>query len=138
VRPSLTVQYYGAPFVSAGTYRDIKRITNARASEYRDRFHTFAANEITASGGSYSIDEDADGTVDYSVGNRDFNVRDFNSNLVVRWEFQPGSLMYVVWSQARSDFAPDGRFALNNDSRALFDVHPHNIFLLKLSKWISL
>jgi len=138
VRPNLTVQYYGAPFVSAGTYRDIKRITDSRATAYRDRFHTFAANEITTTDGGYDIDEDADGTVDYSVGNRDFNVRDFNSNLVVRWEFQPGSLMYVVWSQARSDFAPNGRFALGNDSQALFDVHPHNIFLLKVSKWISL
>jgi hypothetical protein len=138
VRPNLTVQYYGAPFISAGTYAALKRITNPRAGEFRDRFHTFTPGEISRVPGRYDVDENTDGTVDYSFNDPDFNVRDFNSNLVVRWEFQPGSLLYLVWSQARSDFIPDGRFALGNDSRALFDVHPHNIFLLKLSKWISL
>jgi len=138
VRPNLTVQYYGAPFVSAGSYRDIKRITDSHAAAYRDRFHTFGPNEISSTDGVYHIDEDVDGTVDYSFSNQDFNVREFNSNLVVRWEFQPGSLMYVVWSQARSDFVPNGRFELSNDAGGLFDMHPYNIFLLKVSKWISL
>ena len=138
VRPNLTVQYYGAPFVSAGTYRDIKRITEPRAAAYRDRFHTFGPTEITSTDGEYHVDEDVDGTVDYSFFSEDFNVREFNSNLVVRWEFQPGSLMYVVWSQARSDFIQNGRFEISNDAGALFDVHPYNIFLLKVSKWISL
>lgn len=138
VTPNLTLQYYGAPFVSAGEYDRFKRITNARADAYGDRFHTFASNEIRDVGGAYEIDEDANGTTDYVLGDPDFNFRDFNSNLVLRWEFQPGSLLYAVWSQARSGFEPRGNFALGNDVGGLFDVHPHNIFLLKVSKWVSL
>jgi hypothetical protein len=138
VRPNLTIQYYGAPFLSAGKFRDFKRITSPRAEEYRDRFHTFDAAEIAAAGAGYDVDEDRNGSVDYSFENPDFNFRDFNSNLVLRWEFQPGSLAYLVWSQARDDRVQNGRFALGNDVEGLFDVHPHNIFLVKVSKWFSL
>jgi hypothetical protein len=134
------LQFYGAPFVSAGAYRSFSRITSPHADEYRDRFQNFASNEITydAAGHRYSVDENVDGTVDYSFGNPDFNVRDFNSNLVARWEFSPGSVAYMIWSQSRSDFAPNGTFDFNDDMQNLFDVHPHNIFLVKVSKWFSL
>jgi hypothetical protein len=76
--------------------------------------------------------------VDYRFGSPDFNFREFNSNLVVRWEFQPGSLLYLVWSQARDDVVSDGRFSLGDDLDDLFAVHPRNIFLIKVSKWFSL
>jgi len=53
--------------------------------------------------GEYRIDEDQDGTVDYRVETPDFDYREFNSTLVLRWEYRPGSLFYLVWSQARLD-----------------------------------
>ena len=46
--------------------------------------------------GVYAIDEDRDGAIDYQVGNPDFDVRDFNSNLVLWWEYSPGSTAYLV------------------------------------------
>ena len=74
-----------------------------------------------------------------TIDNPDFNFRDFNSNLVVRWEYQPGSLLYVVWSQARSMYLPGmGEFDVGTDINELFDVHPHNVFLVKFSKWFSM
>ena len=60
--------------------------------------------------GGYDVDENGDGTVDYAIDNPDFNVRDFNSNLVLRWEYDPGSTLYLVWSQGRTDFIDNGRF----------------------------
>jgi hypothetical protein len=140
VTPNLTVQFYGAPFVSAGRYTELKRITDPRAGEYRDRFHVFTGDEIAYDGAddAFEIDEGADGGVDYRFGSPDFNFREFNSNLVVRWEFQPGSLLYLVWSQARDDVVSDGRFSLGDDLDDLFAVHPRNIFLIKVSKWFSL
>jgi hypothetical protein len=140
VSPNLTVQFYGAPFISSGRYSEFKRITDPRAADYRDRFHVFAGNEIAYDGNddAYAVDEGADGGVDYRIDNPDFNFREFNSNLVVRWEFQPGSLLYLVWSQARVDFVRDGRFNLGDDVDDLFSVHPRNIFLVKVSKWFSL
>jgi hypothetical protein len=84
------------------------------------------------------VDENGDGTIDYRFDNPDFNIRDFNSNLVTRWEFQPGSVLFLVWSQARGGFTPNGRFAAGEDLEELFDTHPHNVFLVKVSKWFSL
>jgi hypothetical protein len=140
IRPNLTLQFYGAPFVSAGAYTTFKHVDAPRAAEFSDRFHTYGAGEIRfdAGTGRYEVDEGADGSVDYGFDQPDFNVREFNSNLVLRWEYDPGSTLFVVWSQSRSDFAPDGHFALQSNADSLFDVHPYNVFLLKLSKWFSL
>jgi hypothetical protein len=136
--PALTVQYYGAPFISAGTFGEFKRITDPRADRYADRFHGFTGAEITATESGYDIDEDVDGTADYAIDNPDFNVRDFNSNLVLRWEYDPGSTLYLVWSQGRTDFIDNGRFRLGDDLDALFATHPEDVFLLKFNKWFSL
>ena len=84
------------------------------------------------------MDEDGDGTADYSFDDPDFKFLDFNSNVVLRWEYDPGSTLYLVWSQARGDFISDGSLHLDDDMRALFDVHPHNVFLIKINKWFSL
>ena len=138
--PNLTVQIYGAPFVSTGRYADLKRITSPRADAYRDRFRTFSAEEISlaAAADEYRVDEDRDGAVDYAFARPDFDYREFNSTLVLRWEYRPGSLLYVVWSQARLDEALRG--GMPSFGRGLgqtFDVHPHDVFLVKLSKWVS-
>jgi hypothetical protein len=137
--PRLTVQFYGAPFISAGTYTDFKRITAPRADSFEDRFVRLgnAATQDPGSG-NWNVDEDGNGTTDYSFSNQDFNVRDFNSNLVVRWEYSPGSSIYLVWQQQRSDFLPNGTFDARDDMNALFDVHPHDIFLIKINRWFDL
>lgn len=140
ITPNLTVQYYGAPFISSGEYRDFKRITDPHADQYRSRFHEFTEGEITYSEEDevYLVDENGDGSAEYSFDRPDFNFKDFNSNLVVRWEFQAGSTLYLVWSQARSQFVGRGEFSIRHDMNDLFDVHPHNVFLIKINKWFSL
>ena len=140
ITPNLTVQYYGSPFISAGKYTEFKRITDPRADNYRDRFEIFDEEQIRydKADEAYHIDEDVNGVDDYSIDFPDFNYRDFNSNLVIRWEFTPGSLLYLVWAQARTGNISTGRFSYSNDMDALFDVHPHDVFLVKLVKWFSL
>ncbi len=138
--PSLTIQYYGQPFISAGKYSEIKRITDPRAERYVDRFHLFSGDEIhfVADSALYHIDENADGAADYSVGSQDFNFKQFRSNLVIRWEYTPGSTLYLVWSQDRTGVSPEGSFAFGPDMKDLFSIHPNNIFLVKINKWFSL
>ena len=138
MRPNLTLQYYGAPFLANGSYAEFKRVTVPHAAAYRDRFHVFGPDEIQLADGTYQVDENSDGTVDYSFVDPDFEARDFNSNLVLRWEYHPGSLLYLVWSQARSEFVGDGDLSVYEDLDSLFDTHPHDVFLVKLSKWFSL
>ncbi|MBC34433.1 MAG: hypothetical protein CL663_00100 [Bacteroidetes bacterium] len=131
----LTVQYYGSPFIYAGKYDRFKRITNGVASEYTDRFDLLEGDQITYNSvdDNYTVDYDTDGTDDFTMGNPNFNFFQFNSNLVVRWEYARGAALYLVWSQGRTGYGSTGDFNFGNDLEALFDVTPHNVFLLKFS-----
>jgi hypothetical protein len=138
--PELSVEYYGQPFISAGKYSKLKKITSPDAERFKERFHTFADGEISYSqdGNYYSIDGNIDGVEDYQIDSPDFNFRQFRSNLVIRWEYLPGSTLYLVWSQGRTGSVTDGSFAYGNDMGDLFRIRPHNVFLLKFSYWFSL
>jgi hypothetical protein len=138
--PELSLEYYGQPFISAGKYTDFKRTTNPNADRFSDRYRIFQGNEIgfSAANNNYSVDEDRDGNSDYSFDNPDFNFRQFRSNLVVRWEYLPGSTLFLVWSQGRTSSASDGSFAYGQDMKDLFGIQPHNVFLIKFSYWFSL
>jgi len=133
--PELSIQFYGQPFVSAGKYSEFKRITDPRAEDFRNRYHAFTDGEISydPEQGIYAVDDDGDGITDYSIEDPDFNFLQFRSNLVLRWEYRPGSVIFLVWSQGRTGVLGNGKFSFGNDLRSLFDVHPHDVFLVKFS-----
>ena len=134
--PDLTLQYWGQPYVASGDYHDHKYITTPLADEYTDRFHVYTTEEKNQINGYYEIDEDTDGDIDYSFGNSDFNYQFFLSNLVIRWEYNPGSSLYLVWSQSRNYFNNSGRLDYFSDIGDLFSRDnniPHNVFLIKFS-----
>lgn len=133
--PDLSLEYYGQPFVSAGTYSNFKSITDTDADKYENRYHTFTGSEISFNpvNSTYDVDENTDGTNDYSIYNPDFNFRQFRSNFVVRWEYRPGSTLYLVWSQGRTSSVSDGTFSYGSDMKDLFSTTPHNVFLMKFS-----
>ncbi|HET9052671.1 MAG TPA: DUF5916 domain-containing protein, partial [Cyclobacteriaceae bacterium] len=126
--PNLSVQYYGQLFGTSGEYRDFKYVTNSHAAAYENRF---ALVDAVLTAGRYETDEDNNGTTDYSFGNPDFNFGQFRSNMVIRWEYIPGSTLFVVWNQ-QVDGAFDSR-AGSFKSRMNFDFsqRAHNIFLIK-------
>ncbi len=112
--PTLTVQAYASPFVSKGPYSNVRELVNPRADRYQDRFQPYAI----------------------AAGFENFKA--FNSNLVLRWEYRPGSTLFVVWSQGRVDANdPDVTRPMPRDFRRLFDQHPENTFLVKVSYWLS-
>ena len=138
--PDLSIQFYGQPFVSAGKYTDFKRITDPRAEEYRDRFYQFSGDEVNyeMSASELGIDENRDGVVDYRIENPNFNFLQFRSNLVLRWEYRPGSALYLVWSQGRIGSFSSGEFSFMNNMKDLFGIYPHNVFLIKFSYGFTL
>lgn len=115
--PTLSVQFYGQPFVSAGGYSDWREVVSGRSPNYDDRY------------GPFTLQSDPGG----------FNFKQFRSNLVVRWEYRPGSTLYMVWGQGREQDDVDvGRFRGLNDYGNLFRAYPRNTFLVKASYWLSL
>jgi len=138
--PELSLEYYGQPFISAGKYTNFKRTTNPGAVKFNDRFRIFPTSEISHNeiDNTYLIDENTDENTDYSFSSPDFNFRQFRSNLVIRWEYLPGSTLFLVWSQGRTGSTSNGSFDYGKDMKELFGVQPHNVFLIKFSYWFSL
>ena len=134
--PNLTIQYWGQPFFATGSYYDNKLIVDPMAHNYNDRFKNYSGDQISLNGNTYNVDENGDGIIDYNFGKRDFNFQEFLSNLVIRWEYNPGSSVYLVWSQTRSSSNSSGNLDLFNDLGNLFSTvnnKPHNVFLIKFS-----
>lgn len=135
ITPELTIQYYGQPFISAGKYTSYKMITDPKADKYQDRFRNYSEAQLSYNSEDevYNVDEDLNETEDYSFDKPDFNAFYFISNLVIRWEYLPGSSVYLVWSQKRSDTQTLGMFRPGPDMEHLSTIYPHNVFLIKVS-----
>jgi hypothetical protein len=117
--PDLTLELYAQPFVAEGTYTDVREISaTPEADAYDARFQPYtppAGTEL------------------------EFKVAALNSNSVLRWEYLPGSTLFVVWQHGRQGPGPNSsmRQAWTRDYRELFDVHPDNTFLVKVAYWLS-
>jgi len=115
VTPELTLQIYVQPFVSKGTYSNPRELANPRAAAYDDRFQPYSGTLATG-----------------------LNFKQFNSNVVLRWEYRPGSTLFVVWTQGRGEFLREtGTRSLAGDFGDLFTLHPDNTFLVKASYWLN-
>jgi len=132
--PEFSIQYYGSPFISKGSYSDLKYITNARAAAYQDRFETY--NNMVLPDGSYLLNDPLYGS--YSIANPDFNFQEFRSNLVAKWEYRLGSFIYLVWSSEKSGTTGNSNASFGDSYKQLRSIFPNNIFLIKLSYWFSL
>ena len=115
VTSSLSLQLYGQPFVSAGRYEHYKELVNGRAEHYADRF------------APYAYADDAD-----------FNVLSFRTTNVLRWEFKPGSTLFVVWQQGREEEGERGDFRFGRDFRDVFSTPASNTLLVKLAYWFNM
>jgi hypothetical protein len=88
---------------------------------------------------TFYLDPDGDGpAAEFTVDHQDFNFRSLRGNAVFRWEFMPGSTLFVVWTQDRNATDPVGNLDFSRDSRAMLDANADNILLLKLTYWLGL
>jgi hypothetical protein len=139
ITADLSIQYYGEPFISAGHFSNFKRVTNPKAEDLHDRYSTIEESmmQVDPETGVLEVDDDEDGIIDYRITNPDFNFMAFQSNLVLRWEYKPGSTFYLVWTHSRSGSTTNGEFNFSNDLKELFDIYPDNVFLVKFNYWLS-
>jgi len=108
----LSFQLYLQPFIAAGDYEKPTALEQARTRDYAP----------------YAYDVDA----------RDFNFRSVRGSAVVRWEFRPGSALYVVWNENRAEVEGLGDFRLGRDLRAIPGAPSHDVFLVKMSYWLPM
>jgi hypothetical protein len=136
ITPEISLQYYGSPFASTGRFSAYKIITDPVAKDYMDRFTT-----VTPTNQGYYSGEGLGGSyiaVPDEIPNPDFTFTQFRSNLVFRWEYRPGSQMFLVWGNERTSWKNDSQTKVDKAFSQLNDVFPNNIFLVKVNYWFSL
>jgi hypothetical protein len=116
--PNLSLQLYAQPFVSAGDYSAFKQIADARSTDYYARFSRYAYDTV-------------------ANGDPSFNVKSFRTTNVLRWEYKPGSTLFVVWQQSRENDAVPGGFSAGRDLHDIFGAPSTNVFLVKFAYWLN-
>jgi hypothetical protein len=129
--PTLSLQLYAQPLLSSGDYIRYKQLG---APETYD----FVALAPTAVNDTLFVDFDGDAAADYSFTDRDFNVRSLIGNAVLRWEYRPGSTVFLVWQRAQDHEASDGDFDFSRDARELFGAAADDRFIVKVNYWLGL
>lgn len=133
LNPELSIQYYGSPYFSVGDFSEFKRVDQ---STERDMESRLEALDVTYDAGNNSYSFDYNGS-SWSFLNPDFSFSQFRSNLVFRWEYHPGSTLYLVWAHDRSDW--EGAYNPVSDLVGdLFQSGGNNVFMFKLNFWFSL
>lgn len=131
--PNFSVELWAQPFMTRGEYSEFKLAISPHAEAYEDRFHTLDTDQIAwdATEETYTIDENRDGITDFTMGDPDFNVVQFRSNFVVRWEYIQGSTLFLVWSSNGSDFNQMNDNGFRSLSNQLTNINANHTFLIK-------
>ena len=117
--PTASLQVYASPFVSKGTYSNVRELADPRAHDYDDRYQPYNDPDVSADPGG-------------------FNFQQFRSNMVFRWEYRAGSTLFLVWSQGRENSLPiEGNKSFGGNFGDLFDQRASNTFLVKVSYWLA-
>ena len=140
--PTLSFQLFAQPLLSSGNYTNFKELSRARSFDFLEfgRDGSTITRNVNSDGSISSYDLDPDGggpALTMNVSNPNFNFVSLRGNAVLRWEYMPGSTLFLVWTQSRSDDVVDGTFTLNGSFNRLVNSKPDNIFMLKLTYWIG-
>ncbi|PYO84494.1 MAG: hypothetical protein DMD68_06630, partial [Gemmatimonadetes bacterium] len=138
--PTLSFQLYAQPFAFAGDYSDFKEL-RARKTFAFNHYGRDNGSTISRVGNTYVVEPDGAAPGDtLRFRDPDFRTRAVKVNAVLRWEYRPGSTLFVVWTQSRSGYMPyDAGFDLERDfRRELFRDRPTNVLLVKVNYWMSM
>jgi hypothetical protein len=136
----MSLELYVQPFFAAAHYYDFKEYAAPRTDVLRvyGRDQGSIAHTVDRDGVivEYSIDPDGTGPANpFSFANPDLSERSLRGNAVFRWEFRPGSVLFVAWSHTRASDAAFGDLRLGRDYDALRATRPDNVFLVKATWW---
>ncbi len=134
IGPDLTLELYGEPFAASGRYYGLGELAAARTFNLRE-YGTSGTTIARDAAGDYTITDNG-GTDTLRISNPDFNILSFRSNAVLRWEWRPGSTLYLVWAQSKFGFEPTARLVGFGDLADSFSARGDNFFAVKVSYWI--
>jgi hypothetical protein len=103
--PRMTIELFAQPFFASGQYARFKEFAAPRSERY-NIFGKDVGTVRTTRGGDgtvaqYIIDPDGAGAAPafaFAFPNPDFTQRSLRGNAVFRWEYHPGSVLYLAWT----------------------------------------
>ncbi len=130
--PRLTLQLFAQPLVSSAAYTGYKELARPRSFD----FTPYPDPVASADGSTITLTppEGAPFTIDTPY----FNFRSLRGNAVLRWEYLPGSAVYLVWTQQRTDQEYTGEFEMPHSIDRLVQAKADNIFLVKATKYFTM
>ena len=131
--PALSLQVYAQPFIATGDFGALKELDRPRTFD----FLVYGEDVGEVVDGVVYPNGQGEDALSFPAPEPDFNIRSLRGNAVLRWEWRPGSTLYLAWQQNRSDFQPFGDFALRRDTDGLFGAAPDDVFLIKVSYWLN-
>jgi hypothetical protein len=132
-KPDMTLDFYAEPFAASGRSDRVGELAAARSRALR-LYGTSGTTLTPLTDGALQV---IDGGETFLLANRDFNVLSFRSNLVLRWEWRPGSTLYLVWQQDRAADAFEASRATIRDMFSSLRARGDNYFVVKASFWLS-
>jgi hypothetical protein len=139
--PTMSLELYVQPFFAAAHYFDFKEYAAPRTAQLRvygrdqGTFTQLVGRDGVPT--QYTIDPDAAGpAAPFTIDNPDLTEASLRGNAVFRWEYRPGSVLYVAWTHSRAADTSFGNLELYRDRDALYASRPDNIFLVKASWWL--
>jgi hypothetical protein len=139
--PTMTFEMYAQPLIASGEYHRFKEFDAPRRQAYsifgKDKGTIASHRDSTGVTTRYTIDPDGGGPApSFELDNPDFNFRSLRGSALFRWEYRPGSVLYVAWTHSRSSNIPLGDFDFSRDWQGMFNTRPDNIWLVKASWWL--
>ncbi len=129
--PRLTLQLFAQPLVSTGRFADFKELAEPRTFD----FVHYGAGAVR-SGGTVSVTPTVGAP--FSFSDPDFDFKSLRGNAVLRWEYLPGSTLFLVWTQERTDDQLISDFRIRRSFDRLLDSKSSNIFLVKATRYFTM
>jgi len=135
--PKLSFQLYAQPLLASGRYEDFKELAAPRSFAFT--VYGRDAGSLQRAGGTVSIDPDGNAATPNTIGfpEPNFSFGSLRGNAVLRWEYRPGSTLFLVWQQRREDASTLGDLRLSRDLSALLRAPGENVFAVKASFWLA-
>jgi hypothetical protein len=125
-------------FVSSGDFSQFKEFETPRTFDFATYGQERGSIARDAEG-VYTVDPDGSGPAEtFLIYDPNFNSRSLRSTMVLRWEYHPGSTLFLAWQHRRSDYVPIGDFSLGRDLGALFGAEAKNVIVVKATYWLGL
>jgi Domain of unknown function (DUF5916)/Carbohydrate family 9 binding domain-like len=120
--PKISLQTFVQPLISAGNYYEFKSLARPKSYDFAE--YDYLGTPYPGSS--------------VLPSNPDFNFKSLRGNAVFRWEYMPGSALFLVWTQERVHVDDSGEFRMNSNSTRLMDADADNVFLAKVTYYFNL